>query len=265
MISVSDEQKNWLDEWLRAQHEWLAKLNAAAGERTEQGWRENFEAFLGSLLSTGRQANSWFEKIQAFMQGSLAMGDPPHEAGGGQDFSQTWRQFLHAFPLGQAREQQAAWQTLARAAEEFQAVGLQVQQAFAKVIEASLQSVPDEVQRMTAAGKPLGGYRELYDLWIEAGEREFAKLAHDAAFAQLQARFATAQLELRRSQQRVVEHALQQLDLPTRAELNTLHQRVRTLTARVEELERAAANAASAASSRPARKPRKTAGVTPPP
>lgn len=254
---MSDEQKNWLDEWLRAQHEWLAKLNAQAGERNVSGWRDNFEAFLGSVLPAGQQANPWFEKIQAFLQGSLAMGDQLRGAGGDQDPLQIWRHFLHAFPLGQAREQQAAWQALTRATENFQAVGLQVQQAFAKVIEASLQAVPEEVEKMTAAGKPLAGYRQLYDLWIDAGEREFAKLAHDGAFAQLQARFATAQLELRRGQQRVVEHALQQLDLPTRAELNTLHQRVRALTARVEELERGAKSAATPAS-RSARKPRKT-------
>ena len=80
---------------------------------------------------------------------------------------------------------------------------------------------------VTLANKPIGEWRELYDLWVECGEQVFAQVAHSEAYGKLQAELGNAAMRLRAQQQTIFEYALRQFDLPTRSELNTVHRQVR--------------------------------------
>lgn len=242
-MNASNQKNDWLSSWLETQRNWLQRWTQASDEQRVDAVRESMEAFRKQMTGPATpEALGVLQKFQELLQtgfaGSLewtrSIAEPPAEQG---DTGFSWQQLLHAFPLGHAREQQTAWQELARAHAEHQLQAQELAQAFGKVIAVALEAVPQQVELRAQQGQPLKGYRELYDLWIEQGEREFAQLAHDERFAQLQAHFGNAQLRLRRAQQRIVEYALKQLDLPTRAELNTVHQRLRELTARVAALE----------------------------
>jgi hypothetical protein len=98
----------------------------------------------------------------------------------------------------------------------------------------------------------------LYDLWIECGEQAFAMLARDPGFTATQAACANALSGLKLAQQTLLEGWLKANDLPTRSELNSVHLRLRALTARVAELEQQlATSAAPEAAARPTHAPRK--------
>jgi class III poly(R)-hydroxyalkanoic acid synthase PhaE subunit len=111
------------------------------------------------------------------------------------------------------------------------------------------------------------GFRELYDLWVECGEQVYAQVAHSAAYCQLQAQLGNATMQLRARQQKLIEHALKQFDLPTRSELNSVHRLLREQARQLRELQAqlAAVQAGSVNATRPAARARgkgKTSRVT---
>lgn len=252
-MSTQDSHGNadWLHAWLETQREWLQRWNTASGEQRVDALREGMEAWRKQVTAPSPEFVGALQKFQELLQTGLAgAGEWTRTATGSEDSAALWQQLFNAYPLGPAREQQAAWQELARVAAEYQALAGQLAQAFAAVVKAALEEVPQEVERRAASAtqgghaghNDQGGFRELYELWIDVAEREFAKLARDETFVRLQAELNNAHTRLRRAQQRIVEYALKQLDLPTRAELNSVHLRLRELTARVAELERAGEN-----------------------
>ena len=208
----------------------------------------------------------WLEAGQSYLQGWL--GFAQHAAGAtgnaaplqfGQEMFSSWQQawvgasaagegasrqfaeLLARMPaLGLAREQTEAWRDLMtaqaecqRLEQELRAVWTQVQIDALSLLEAQLR----ERQPPQAASVGMNDYRELYDLWVECGEKVFAQVAHGEAYAKLQAQVGNAVIRLRAKQQAVIERGLKHFDLPTRSELNTVHKQMRELRERVATLE----------------------------
>lgn len=71
----------------------------------------------------------------------------------------------------------------------------------------------------------------LYDLWIDCAEEAYARMAHSDAFCTALADFVNAGSQSRRALQANVEQWAKLLDLPTRNEINTLSQRLRSVEA----------------------------------
>jgi class III poly(R)-hydroxyalkanoic acid synthase PhaE subunit len=71
----------------------------------------------------------------------------------------------------------------------------------------------------------------LYDQWIDCAEEAYARTAHSDAFCTALADFVNASSESRRALQSIVEQWAKLLDLPTRNEINTLSQRLRSVEA----------------------------------
>jgi hypothetical protein len=78
----------------------------------------------------------------------------------------------------------------------------------------------------------------LYDTWIDCAEEAYAHTAHSDAFCNALAEFVNASSQWRRELQASIEQWAKLLDLPTRSEINTLTQRLRS----VEEQLRAPRN-----------------------
>jgi len=69
----------------------------------------------------------------------------------------------------------------------------------------------------------------LYDAWIDCAEEAYARTAHSDAFCDALADYVNAGSDWRRESSAGVEQWAKLLDLPTRNELNTLAQRLRTV------------------------------------
>jgi class III poly(R)-hydroxyalkanoic acid synthase PhaE subunit len=222
---------------LETQREWLQRWNAASAEQRVDALRETMEAWRKHMTTPSVETSGVLQKFQELLQTSFAGSAEWARTTAEGEHSAPLMRLFEALPLGLAREQQMAWQELARVAAESQSLTSQVGQALMQVVKAALERVPQEVEALTHRGEAPAGLRRLFDIWVEVGEQEFAKLAHDAQFIELQARMNNARTHLRRAQQRVLEYTLKEWDLPTRAELNSVHQRLRDLAARVEALE----------------------------
>jgi class III poly(R)-hydroxyalkanoic acid synthase PhaE subunit len=133
--------------------------------------------------------------------------------------------------LGPAREQQESWQRLLQRGARSTQAQLQLSGQWKDIIDSALRELGERLAPRFKSGKPPGSMKEIYDLWVESAERAYAQAARGAAFVQAQAELTNAQSQLRSSQRELVEEWTKQFDLPTRAEINSIHQQLRELKA----------------------------------
>lgn len=201
--------KNWVEDWIEEQREQLR-----ASQNTGQARAADPDE-LSKWLEPGRQVWRAFEQFSS--KGLLGI----------------------APPLGWAREHEQAWRDFAAAQARYRQLEAELQGQLALVQMKALALLEHKTRERSAVNRPIAGVRELYDLWIECGEQEFAQLAHSEAYCRLQAEIANAAVQLRSCQQTLIERALKQLDLPTRAELNSVHKQLRELRERLARAEEA--------------------------
>jgi len=109
-----------------------------------------------------------------------------------------------------------------------------------------------DVARATAAAfaarllgaDPPATLRAAFDAWIDCAEAAFQSTAHSEAYAQAQARLFNELVRARARQQALVEQAAKSAGLPTRSEVDALHDELRALRS---ELAAARAKAPAAA------------------
>ncbi|MGE0115510.1 MAG: poly(R)-hydroxyalkanoic acid synthase subunit PhaE [Steroidobacteraceae bacterium] len=240
-MNQAANHSNWIDAWLETQRGWVGRWQSLAGEQRVDAMRESMNILREQLnpAAMSPEALNVVQSFQALLQSCMANAGEMVlmlNAEGEQPLN-PWQQMLQVFPLGPAREQLTAWQEYTRAQAEYQLRLQVVLQAYGKVFAQALEAVPNLAEQRAAQGKPINGFRELYELWIECGEQSFAGLAHDENFISAQAACGNALSRLKRCQNVLIEYWLKSHDLPTRSEMNSVHLRLRGLTARVAELE----------------------------
>lgn len=138
--------------------------------------------------------------------------------------------------LGPSREQQESWQRAARIAARFVQAQMKLTAQWNQIIADGLRELGTRMTPQLQSGAMPGSMKEVYDLWVDSAEKVYARAAHGAAFMQAQAELTNAASEMRIAQRELLEEWARQFDLPTRAELNTLHQQIRELKAALQKL-----------------------------
>lgn len=133
--------------------------------------------------------------------------------------------------LGPTREQQEAWQRLMQLAARSAQAQLQVAGLWNDIIGRSLRELAERVAPRLKSGAAPGSLKEVYELWVDSAESVYAQAARGTAFVQAQAELTNATSQLRTAQRELLEEWAKQFDLPTRAELNSIHQQLRELKA----------------------------------
>jgi hypothetical protein len=212
----------WVRDWIQQQRELLerAARGATADETT------------GTGATAGTAADPWIDLAATWHRvwaGVQSLGSAA---------TQGFAQALQQLPaVGLAREQMLAWREVAAAQAACQKLEADLRVVLVRVQGDALGLLEQRVRERAGAGQQVASLRELYDLWIECGERAFAQVAHSEAYCKLQAELGNAVTQLRARQQAVIEHALRHFDLPTRAELNTVHRQMRELRDRLADCE----------------------------
>jgi class III poly(R)-hydroxyalkanoic acid synthase PhaE subunit len=138
-------------------------------------------------------------------------------------------------PIGLAREHTEAWRELAAAQLECRRLEQEFKAVLTRVQAEALALLEEKVRERQKTATPIATFRDLYDLWVECGEQVYAKVAHSDSYGRLQAELGNATMRFRARQQKVIEHALRQFDLPTRSELNSVHRQLRELRAQLTQ------------------------------
>lgn len=136
-------------------------------------------------------------------------------------------------PVGAARP----YVNDARELAQLQAECLQLEEALTLLLQRVQHQALTELQARVAersrSDEPVRNFRQLYELWIECGERAYAAVAHGDEFIKLQTDFMNRTMRMRVVQRRLAERVARTLDLPTRTEVNALHLQVRDLKRRL--------------------------------
>jgi class III poly(R)-hydroxyalkanoic acid synthase PhaE subunit len=133
--------------------------------------------------------------------------------------------------LGPAREQQESWQRLAQLGMRCTQAQMQVSTQWNDIIGKALRELGERLRPRLKSGEAPGSMKEIYDLWVDSAETVYAQAARASTFVQAQAELTNANSQLRSAQRELLEEWARQFDLPTRSELNSIHQQLRDLKA----------------------------------
>ncbi|MET0499322.1 MAG: poly(R)-hydroxyalkanoic acid synthase subunit PhaE [Steroidobacteraceae bacterium] len=270
-----ENHAGWAQQWIEQQRA-LLELAAQTGSSKAEGgfeqvnelrqqWSELGKTYLDGLMQMAQSANSAaadapgagprssaqpgvevFEAWKAAWSNSLVQAAAP----GG------WSELLTSTPpLGLFREQIEAWRAVAAARGDVERLEQELAAVLRRVQSDALTLLAEQVKARAATAQPVQGFRDFYNLWVECSEQVFSIVAHSSAYCHLQGELGNASMRLRARVQKVIEQGLRQFDLPTRSEINSLHQQVRLLKQRLAVLE--GESTARTIETAPARKARK--------
>lgn len=227
--------------------------------------------FAGQDASSADIAQAWREAVEGQGDGLLKwmlQGARGHTQPGGPDLlallerlQQDLGPWLQSPAFGPGREHQARWQALLRAQQEFQGHAGDYVDQIKQALDDAFALFEQRLAEHEAPGNQLTSARALFDLWIEAAEDAYAKVALSEAFQQVYAALGNAQMRLRAGAQQEVERLCEAVGLPTRTEMDAAHRRITELERLVRRMAAAAAPAPAAA--RPAKKATKKAAKKP--
>jgi hypothetical protein len=133
--------------------------------------------------------------------------------------------------LGPTRESQESMQRLTQLGMRCAQAQLQVSGQWNDIIGKALRELGERIAPRLKSGSAPASMKEVYDLWVDSAETVYAQAARGAAFVQAQAELTNSLSQLRSAQRELIEEWTRQFDLPTRAELNSIHQQLRELKA----------------------------------
>jgi len=274
---------SWAQQWIEQQRALLEQ--AAQADAAHAGSKQAGSEQVNGLGS------QWVDLGKAYLAGLMQMAQglgagpaaggagprPPEEmleawkAAWSNAMSQAtapggWQELLNRTPpLGLFREQTEAWRAVAAARADMERLEQELAAVMRRVQSEALVLLEERVKARAGGDNPVQGFRELYDLWVQCSEQVFSTVAHSAAYAHLQGELGNASMRLRARMQKVIEQGLKQFDLPTRSELNSVHQQLRLLKQKVAALDQKGAAAGHGpAESRPPPVSRKQASTSRP-
>ena len=157
--------------------------------------------------------------------------------------------------FGFAREHQERLQAIGKAQLRLQEAFAEYQQMMAGAGQDAYARFEAKLAEREEPGRQLASVRALFDLWVEAAEEAYAKVALSTEYRHAYGALVNAQMELRAGQQAIVEQAGSALGLPGRTELDSAHRKLAELERQLRRLQRqgeAASPGAEARGPRPA-------------
>ena len=258
-----DGQGNWqqaIDGWAQMMP------NAASGPADEavHRFREQAGGWYGTMQQVaaqfaGRDTTS-ADVAQAWRTAVLGQGDGllqwmlqgarGHTHAEGPDLLQLLetlqRQlgpWLQSPAFGPGREHQARWQALLRAQQEYQAHSRDYVEQIKQALDDAFTLFEQRLAEHEQPGNQLTSARAMFDLWIDAAEEAYAKVALSEPFQTVYASLGNAQMRLRAATQQEIERLTESFGLPTRTEMDAAHRRI----AELERLVRRMASGAGTA------------------
>ena len=261
----------------------LAGMFERMGGLQGGGWYPRMQAlamqFAGTDATSKSIADAWRQMLQAdggaFMVDALRGIQSPGAQGfdawhaAVQPLLQAWKMqagdWLRLPAFGLAREHQERLQLLAQTQIDYQEALSAHNAVLAKVGEDALKIFESLLGKHEAAGKQLGTQRALFDLWIDAAEQAYARVALSPEYREAYGAMVNAQMRLRTGVQQEVEATCNLVGMPTRTELDSAHRKIAELEREVRRQRKAQPHVAPA-KPRPAAKakPVKKAAPKPP-
>lgn len=230
--------------------------------------------FAGRDTTAAEVAAAWREAVQAGQGDELLQWMLGAARGGNALNDQPWlREFakaaqsgfgggdwLNAPAFGPGREHQARWQALLKTQQAYQARAEAYVDTIRGVLDDAFKRFEAKLAEHEVPGSQLTSARAMFDLWIDAAEEAYAKVALSDDFQRIYGELANAQMRLRAASQSELERACDAMGMPTRTEMDAAHKRIAELERQVRRLIAMAQQPVPAAASAVERAPTKRAG-----
>ncbi|WP_164931796.1 poly(R)-hydroxyalkanoic acid synthase subunit PhaE [Dyella sp. M7H15-1] len=131
--------------------------------------------------------------------------------------------------FGLTREMQLDQQALAAAIQEYMQISARYQALLQQVNTQGIARLQDMLTECAEPGKQLDSMKALYDLWVDAMEDAYSKMALSDEYRDVFGAMVNAQMQVRKLQQQQTEQMCRELGIPTRSEVHSLGQRVQQL------------------------------------
>lgn len=251
---MNAQASTWWSEMQRMAAQ-LAAQNADASEIARQ-WRQVMDGqgnqavldmFKGLQGAESHSVEAWYEAARPWLD--------------------AWRRETHSWlgmpAFGLTREHQERIQSLMQSQVEYQD---RLSTYNALLLKASHDAVgvfETLLAKHEEPGKQLTTARALFDVWVDAAEQAYAKIALSDEFRRAYGEMVNAQMRLRQQVQREIEQMCSVFGLPTRTELDSAHRKIAELERALRRQAAATKPAADAPAARkPARKKAPTAKKT---
>lgn len=275
--------QHWIDGWMRQLQGSRGGLNDLADQFNAQArqWFAQMHQLAGQFAQTpadaGQIADAWRKALGAAGQNPFpelfrSLRGPALEGLerwmlDAQPMLDAWKhetQALLSLPaFGPAREHQERWQRLLKAQLDCQQHAAAFNALLARSGEEAFVLFEQKLAEHQQPGRQLTSARALFDLWIDACEEAYAKVALSAEFRSAYTRVVDAQMTLRLAVQGQVEQLCESIGLPTRSEVDAAHRKVAQLERQVRRLQQALAPATSGVQAAQAPSPRAAASGKP--
>jgi class III poly(R)-hydroxyalkanoic acid synthase PhaE subunit len=247
------QSRHWLGQMQQVAAQFAGQPASAAD--IARAWKSAMESaggnpfldLLHGMRGPGLQGfEQWFEQASPYLEGLR-----------GESLS-----WLRMPTFGFTREHQERWQKLVLAMADCQQCTQAHDELMRQATRDACAIFEDKLAEREAPGRQLQSARALFDLWVDAAEEAYAKVALSKEFREAYGRLVDAQMRLRAGVQREVELAGALFGMPTRTEVDAAHRRIVELERQLRRMrdgaQPAAAQAQPAATARkPAAKPAK--------
>jgi hypothetical protein len=254
------QRQNW-DLWLEAQRghwtalleEWRKAVSSGEAPPSAGAYQKIFaqagEQFLGMMQTFWRQAEhgkpasdtarDWAQEAQ---KNFSALGESMAKAGG------AWASALHdggaAAPfsvpdpfgfwasmpgIGYTREKQEEAAKLYRLWSAFERASQSYNAAMTKVGIAAVMRFQDHILNPPKDAPPLKSLKEIYAKWVDICEEVYAKYAVTKEYTDLYGDTVNALMAWKKQLNTMADDAMGELGLPTRREIDSLHERMHAL------------------------------------
>lgn len=223
--------------------------------------------FAGRDTSATEVAGAWREAVQGqgddllrWMLGAARGGNALNDQPWVRDFARAAQtgfggEWLNSPAFGPAREHQARWQALLKIQQDYQTHAETYVDSIRAVLEDAFKRFEAKLAEHESPGSQLTSARAMFDLWIDAAEEAYAKMALSDEFQRIYSELANAQMRLRAASQSELERACEAMGVPTRSEMDSAHRRITELERQIRRLMAASSHPADVA----------TEGATPTP
>ncbi len=128
--------------------------------------------------------------------------------------------------LGYTREFQEQYRELARLTIDYQKAFKEYAVAYGEVGKRTVEEFNCRLRTKEDSGAgAITSVRDLFNLWIDSGEKEYAEFVTSDDYVRLHGRMTNALMRLKRQQQAILDDRLEAMNAATRRELDTLSRR----------------------------------------
>lgn len=221
---------------------------AAAGESvvrwqeamndTMTGLKEMFGGNRAGVPGAAHQAIAFWELPlntwqRAVSSSSILPGDFLQNVGGASGVGQVRDQIhgrvdqlLSTPAIGYMREHQEQSQILAKLSLDYQQALQDYAATYGEIGVRCVETLQQAIRQRTAEENPIRSLRELYDLWIDSCEQAYGEYVKTDRYVEIYGRLVNSLMALKRHGSMMVDEVLGAMNMPTRAEVDTLHRRL---------------------------------------